>query len=297
MKKVILALAICTVLQGVNVRLAYADEVLVPLQDATTPGNSITIVGDSTGGNTALPGGYNLDTMINQTTANHNNISTLNTEMSSVATRVANNSTEITNQQQQITNNTNEIIKNQTANEAAILMERGNINALRTRADATDTGISDIKQAQSDTNANVTSVKQAQAVTNANVASVKQAQATTNANVAKNSANIASHETRIENLEANTGSGQRFAALKSEVEDNRQRASAGIAGVAAMANIPQVIQGQTFSIGAGTGTTDGESALAVGFSARATEHVVVKGSVSDDTQQNFVVGAGASYGW
>lgn len=67
--------------------------------------------------------------------------------------------------------------------------------------------------------------------------------------------------------------------------------------MAAMANIPQVIQGQTFSVGAGVGTTDSESALAVGFSARATEHVVVKASVSDDTQQNFVVGGGVSYGW
>jgi autotransporter adhesin len=45
------------------------------------------------------------------------------------------------------------------------------------------------------------------------------------------------------------------------------------------------------------GTTDGESALAVGLSARAAEHVVVKASVSDDTQQNFVVGGGVSYGW
>lgn len=119
----------------------------------------------------------------------------------------------------------------------------------------------------------------------------------TNQAVSKNSANISDNESRIQTLEANTGNNQNFATLKNEVKKNRQRASAGIAGVGAMANIPQVIQGQSFSVGAGVGTTDGESALAVGFSGRATDHIVVKASVSDDTQQNFVVGAGASYGW
>lgn len=88
-----------------------------------------------------------------------------------------------------------------------------------------------------------------------------------------------------------------FEDLKRQVGENRHRASAGIAGVAAMANIPQVTNTQNFSVGAGVGTTDGESALAVGFSARATENVVIKGSVSNDTQHNFVVGAGMSYGW
>ncbi|WP_367281612.1 YadA-like family protein [Enterobacter hormaechei] len=43
------------------------------------------------------------------------------------------------------------------------------------------------------------------------------------------------------------------------------------------------MQGQTFAVGAGVGNTDGESALAVGFSARATENVVVNAFVSNDT--------------
>ena len=64
-----------------------------------------------------------------------------------------------------------------------------------------------------------------------------------------------------------------------------------------MANIPQVTESAKFSLGAGAGNTDGESALAVGFSARASQSVVVKASVSTDTQHNFVVGAGASYQW
>uniref|UniRef100_UPI001CE3CB14 YadA C-terminal domain-containing protein n=1 Tax=Leclercia sp. Marseille-Q4284 TaxID=2866582 RepID=UPI001CE3CB14 len=127
------------------------------------------------------------------------------------------------------------------------------------------------------------------------IAERKAAQQKTDAVVSRHSAELADHETRIENLEANTSAN--FGKLKSQVEENRKRASAGIAGVAAMANIPQVIQGQTFAVGAGVGNTDGESALAIGASARATENVVVKASVSDDTQQNFVVGAGVSYGW
>ncbi|WP_395490727.1 YadA-like family protein [Cedecea davisae] len=131
----------------------------------------------------------------------------------------------------------------------------------------------------------------------ANIESNKAALAKTNQAVAAHSAELANHESRIDALEANTGAGNSFARLKNQVDDNRQRASAGIAGVAAMANIPQVTQGATFSVGAGAGTTDGESALAVGFSARATENTVIKASVSNDSQQNFVVGAGAAYQW
>jgi autotransporter adhesin len=123
----------------------------------------------------------------------------------------------------------------------------------------------------------------------------RQAIAEESAHVVANSQHIADTDHHLAALEQSTNS--KFSDLNNEVNDNRKRASAGIAGVAAMANIPQVIQGQTLSVGAGAGTTDGESAVAVGFSARATDHVVVKASVSDDTQQNFVIGGGVSYGW
>ena len=127
------------------------------------------------------------------------------------------------------------------------------------------------------------------------IAAQKVEQSKTNAKVAQHSAELADHESRIQTLEGNTSAN--FGKLKSQVEANRKRASAGIAGVAAQANIPQVLESQTFSVGAGVGNTDGESALAVGFSARASESVVVKAAVSNDTQHNFVVGAGVSYGW
>lgn len=131
----------------------------------------------------------------------------------------------------------------------------------------------------------------------ANTEANKAALQATNQAMAENTAELANHESRLDALEANSVSSTNFNRLKDRVDENRQRASAGIAGVAAMANIPQVTQGATFSVGAGAGTTDGESALAVGFSARATESTVVKASVSNDSQQNFVVGAGASLQW
>jgi len=132
-------------------------------------------------------------------------------------------------------------------------------------------------------------------VANQNIEANRQASIATNKRVAANTAQLANHEQRITTLEQNTSA--RFSDLNSKIDDNRKRASAGIAGVAAMANIPQVLEHQTFAIGAGAGNTDGESALAVGFSARASQNTVVKASVSNDTQHNFVVGAGVAFGW
>lgn len=134
-------------------------------------------------------------------------------------------------------------------------------------------------------------INKAQAIATQAAGAAQQAGAA--AQNAQTTANTAS--TSIDQFAGETN--QRFANLDKRIDDNRKRASAGIAGVAAMANIPQVTNTQNFSVGAGVGTTDGESALAVGFSARATENVVIKGSVSNDTQQNFVVGGGISYGW
>ncbi|MEG1210990.1 MAG: YadA C-terminal domain-containing protein, partial [Leclercia sp.] len=129
----------------------------------------------------------------------------------------------------------------------------------------------------------------------ANTEANQKALVATNQKVADHTAELANHEQRIETLEQNSSAN--FSKLKNDVDQNRKRASAGISGVAAMANIPQVIESQTFNVGAGVGTTDGESALAVGFSARAAQSVVVKASVSNDTQHNFVVGGGVAVGW
>ncbi|HEI6788023.1 TPA: YadA C-terminal domain-containing protein [Yersinia enterocolitica] len=106
---------------------------------------------------------------------------------------------------------------------------------------------------------------------------------------------LSNDEARIGSME--TQSNQNFANLKTEVDDNRDRADAGIAGVAAMANIPQVQESQQFALGAGIGGYGSEQALAVGASFHATQSTIVKLTVSNDTQHNFGWGAGASYGW
>ncbi|ELI8279017.1 YadA C-terminal domain-containing protein [Yersinia enterocolitica] len=113
--------------------------------------------------------------------------------------------------------------------------------------------------------------------------------------VQQNAKALSNDEARIGSME--TQSNQNFANLKTEVDDNRDRADAGIAGVAAMANIPQVQESQQFALGAGIGGYGSEQALAVGASFHATQSTIVKLTVSNDTQHNFGWGAGASYGW
>ncbi|EKN4708069.1 TPA: YadA C-terminal domain-containing protein [Yersinia enterocolitica] len=113
--------------------------------------------------------------------------------------------------------------------------------------------------------------------------------------VQQNAKALSNDEARIGSME--TQSNQNFANLKTEVDDNRDRADAGIAGVAAMANIPQVQESQQFALGAGMGGYGSEQALAVGASFHATQSTIVKLTVSNDTQHNFGWGAGASYGW
>lgn len=89
----------------------------------------------------------------------------------------------------------------------------------------------------------------------------------------------------------------KFGELKSQVDKNREKASAGISGVAAMANIPQVSQGSAFSVGAGVGYYDSQQSVAVGVSARINNHVVTKASVAMSTQSDAVFGAGVAVEW
>lgn len=130
---------------------------------------------------------------------------------------------------------------------------------------------------------------------NANIEANRQASVATNKRVAANSAAIANHEQRIGELEKSTSKG--FAELRSQIDDVKQDADAGIASVAAMANIPQVTEYQNLSVGAGVGVRNSQSAVAVGVSARLTENTVGKFSVASDSRSEFTAGAGISYGW
>jgi len=84
--------------------------------------------------------------------------------------------------------------------------------------------------------------------------------------------------------------------LDRDVRKNRKRADAGIASVAAMANIPQVYLPGKSGIGVGVGHKHGQSALAVGYS-RASDngHHIIKLSAGIDTQKDVTVGAGYMY--
>ena len=77
----------------------------------------------------------------------------------------------------------------------------------------------------------------------------------------------------------------------------QDRANAGTATALAAAGIPQVTGEQRFSLGAAVGGYESENALAVGFSSRVTQNVVVKASVATDTQHGVGYNVGASVGW
>ncbi len=113
--------------------------------------------------------------------------------------------------------------------------------------------------------------------------------------VSQNTQRLSNQEMRISTLASQDN--QEFANLKAEVDSNQSRSDAGIAGVAAMANIPQVQESQQFAMGAGVGGYGSENAVAVGASFHATQNTIVKLTVSNDTQHNFGWGAGTSYGW
>lgn len=152
----------------------------------------------------------------------------------------------------------------------------------------------------------------------AGVNSVKNDMKVVSRDVANNSIRIQRNEERIDgayagiydnrkNIDANRQAINRnsqeiqklnknFSDLKNTVDANRKRAAAGIAGVAAMANIPEVNSHQTFSLGVGVGGFDGQQAVAVGASARVNDNLTVKASVAANNEE-VVWGAGAAFGW
>ena len=87
--------------------------------------------------------------------------------------------------------------------------------------------------------------------------------------------------------------------LAHNMEKNREIAAEGIAGIAAMSNIPTpAVQGTT-SVGLGVGNYDSKSALAIGASHYFENGVAIKGSFSSglNSGKNTAVGAGVSYSW
>ncbi|QGZ16279.1 hypothetical protein Hena1_01090 [Erwinia phage Hena1] len=132
-------------------------------------------------------------------------------------------------------------------------------------------------------------------VANANIQANRQALVNTNKAVAQNTADIANHEQRIQGLERQTNA--RFSNMDKRIDDNKQKADAAIAGVAAMASIPQVTEGGRFSLGAGVGNRGSQQAVAVGMSSRLSDSVIGKASVANDTESQWTVGVGIAVQW
>ena len=77
-----------------------------------------------------------------------------------------------------------------------------------------------------------------------------------------------------------------------------KRYEAGLAGVAAMDGVPQVMGAGKRSLGVGVGTRPGANAVAVGYSASSDNgHHVIKTSFAVDTQRKLTGNAGYSYQW
>ena len=75
-----------------------------------------------------------------------------------------------------------------------------------------------------------------------------------------------------------------------------RKANAGVASVAAMANIPQPAPGKQFAVGIGYGNYESEDAYAVGAAANITENVSFKTSFGRSNETN-VIGAGFGFSW
>jgi len=82
-----------------------------------------------------------------------------------------------------------------------------------------------------------------------------------------------------------------------QLGDARRELARGIAGSSALAGIPQVDSNKTFSLGAGVGTYSGESAIAIGISARYTNNMIAKAAISSTSGGKAVGSAGVGFSW
>lgn len=87
---------------------------------------------------------------------------------------------------------------------------------------------------------------------------------------------------------------ERMDSLEDKLVKANKKQHAGIASVAAMSNIPQVIKEGASGVGVGVGYKHNQSALAIGYS-KATKKHIFKISTGLDTQKGVTVGAGYLY--
>ena len=122
-------------------------------------------------------------------------------------------------------------------------------------------------------------------------------------NVAQLKALNAVNTEQLRTLEERFSSGQnsilnQVREIESKIYDIGKKADASSASAIAQASIPQATKAGAAGIGVGTGVYNGQSAIAVGFSAVTPgESWVFKGSISSNSKGKFGAGAGALYQW
>ena len=155
--------------------------------------------------------------------------------------------------------------------------------------DARNTKIKNVTAGVDDNDAvNVSQLNQVKARQDAQSRALKQVRRT-----------VINHGARLTNVENRvTGLENKVDRLDQDVKKNRKRADAGVAAVAAMANIPQVYLPGKSGVGVGVGYKHGQSAVAVGYSRSSDNgHHIIKLSAGVDTQKDVTVGAGYMYQW
>ena len=155
--------------------------------------------------------------------------------------------------------------------------------------DARNTKIKNVTAGEDDNDAvNVSQLNQVKARQDAQSRALKQVRRT-----------VINHGARLTNVENRvTGLENKVDRIDQDVRKNRKRADAGIAAVAAMANIPQVYLPGKSGVGVGVGYKHGQSSVAVGYSRTSDSgHHIIKLSAGVDTQKDVTVGAGYMYQW
>jgi len=85
--------------------------------------------------------------------------------------------------------------------------------------------------------------------------------------------------------------------VSSQIGDVQRLAYSGVAMAGALAGLPQVEAGKTFSLGAGIGSYAGYTALAIGASAYVRRDTIVKFGVSTTAGSRTLMNAGVGYSW
>ena len=191
----------------------------------------------------------------------------------------------------------NSVEQLQTAHDVMIRDNTENIATLTQRTD--DKNVADNQQ-WNKINSNVQTIANNTATINKNTQTIETNKTAINSNkqdIAINAKNINVNRINIDkfsNSIANTN--KRLDGLSDDIHKHRKLASAGIASVAAVANIPHATYAGKSALGVGVGGHEGQQALAVRYSHLSDNTKwLVSASAGVDTQSQLTYGAGLTY--